>query len=92
MKKKKDVVKFEEGFKFKCFKFGWLGGKLFRLPNKLHDREYSMREVPVIDITKTIKGYRLIREKKSVNQVMVMIKKVSYNVKLKQCPQCPGFK
>lgn len=83
---------FENGFKYKNFKFGWSEGKLFRLPIKIAGRTYNLREVPTINITKNIQGYRIIRDRKSLRQLLSMTKKINYKLKILNCKECPELK
>jgi hypothetical protein len=83
-----DKIEFTKGFVCNGFKYGWFKSKLFRLPTTKNDREYSLREVPKININENIIGYRIQREKKSIAQVENMSKKVSYKIKASLCPQC----
>lgn len=85
---KKDKIIFEQGFKHREFKFGWLKDILYRLPTTVHGRDYSMREVPIINITSNIQGYRIIRDKKSIIQAKAMTKKVHWVVKSIHCEEC----
>lgn len=84
----KDKIIFTQGFKYGGFRFGYLNNKLYRLPTKIHERNYSMRELPLINITEKIQGYRIIRDKKSIVQMKLMIKKVNYSVKSIHCEKC----
>lgn len=84
----KDKIVFTEGFKYSGFKFAVLEGKLFRLPIKKDGRDYAFREVPIINITKKIKGYRIIRDKKSLRQIRDMVKKVNFSMKKSECSEC----
>lgn len=77
---------FEEGINYKGLKFGWLRGKLYRLPCKKAGRSYGFKKLPVISITDNIKGYRISREKKSFEQLRMMTK--SINVEVPKCEQC----
>ena len=78
---------FKSGFVYKKFKFGIKNKRVWRLPITKDGREYSMREVPVIQLTKNIRGYRLIRDKKSLQQVARMAKAVNYKV-AEDCKEC----
>jgi hypothetical protein len=78
---------FKKGFKYKGFKFGIKNKKLYRLSIIKDGREYSMREVPVIHITANIRGYRVVRDKKSLQQIARMAKDVQYKVD-DECKEC----
>ena len=78
---------FKEGFIFREFKFALKNQILYRLPTIKNGQSYSMREVPVIPLSKTGKGYRLIRAQKSLAQVRSMIEKVNWKVK-DNCKEC----
>lgn len=81
------MVKYHEGFIFKDFKFAFKNKQLFRLPMIKNNRFYPLREVPVISLSKTGRGFRLIREKKSISQVRSMVQKVNWTIK-EQCKEC----
>lgn len=85
---KKDKIIFTHGFKYAGFRFGYLDSKLYRLPTKIHERNYSMRELPLINITEKIQGYRIIRDKKSIVQMKLMLKSVNFSVKSIHCEKC----
>lgn len=84
----KNKIVFTKGFKYAGFKFGYLNNKLYRLPTRIHERNYSMRKLPIINITEKIKGYRIIRDKKSIIQMKEMLRKVNYKVKSIHCEKC----
>lgn len=71
---------YHQGFEYKNFKFAFKNKILFRLPTIKNGRNYPLREVPVISLSKTGRGYRLIRTKKSLAQVRSMIQKVNWKV------------
>lgn len=79
---------FSEGFEFNGFRFGWKKKTLWRLPTIKDGREYSMRKVPLIQITDRIKGYRIIRQKKSIAQVRALTEVVNFEVNVSDCKQC----
>lgn len=81
------MIEYKEGFKFKGFKFAFKNKRLYRLLCKKNGRVYSLREVPVIYLSKTGKGYRLIREKKSLAQIRDMTKKVNWKSS-NNCKEC----
>lgn len=79
---------FKIGFVYKDFKFGLKNQKLYRLPTIKNGKEYSMREVPVIWITSKIRGYRIVRDKKSLKQIEQMVESISIRVKYNDCKDC----
>lgn len=81
------MADYKEGFLFKEFKFGWENKKLYRLPCVKNDRSYSLREIPLIKLSKTGQGYRLIRVKKSIAQVRALTKKVDWKL-TNNCVEC----
>jgi hypothetical protein len=75
-------LEFTEGFKYKGFRFAWKGSQLYRLPITKNGRSYSLKKIPKIKIANS-SGFRVARDKKSVAQVLEMIrpmKKVTVNV------------
>ncbi len=82
------TINFVEGFKYKSFTFAWKNQILYRLPKNKKGRHYPMREVPLIDITDNIQGYRIMREKKTLDQVRLMTDKIDVKVKKSDCKEC----
>lgn len=82
------MTEYTEGFIYKGVKFAWKNKKLFRLPIIKDGREYGLRLVPKINITDKVKGYRICREKKSLQQIRRMTKKVNYKVTEFECREC----
>lgn len=77
----------KEGFIYSGFRFGFKNKKLYRLATIKNNRNYPTREVPVISLSKTAQGYRLIRTKKSLAQVRDMVEKVNWTIK-ERCKEC----
>lgn len=79
--------KFKEGFEFEGFKYGFKKQILYRLPITKNNRNYPLRIVPIINLSKTSRGYRLCRQKKSQAQVRSMVQKVDWEIN-NNCKQC----
>lgn len=80
--------KFKEGFDYKGFSFGWYNNQLFRLPNESNGRYYGLKSVPLIKLSKSGKGYRLVRDKKSLGQVKSMTTKFKAIKVVSFCSEC----
>ena len=78
----------KEGFEFNGFKYGLKKKVLYRLPSVKNGRSYPLKIIPVIKLSETGRGYRLVRVKKSILQVRSMIEEVNWSYNLKQCKEC----
>lgn len=65
------------GFNYKGLTFGWKDKKLFRLPSEKDSRNYSFKQLSIIDVGNK-KGYRVSRDKKTVGQLMELTKEINY--------------
>ncbi len=73
------VIKYKYGFEYKGFLFGWKNKKLHRLPSVINLRSYPLKELPTITIgLKKKKGYRVARDKKTIDQLMEMTETINY--------------
>lgn len=76
-----------EGFVYKGFKFGFNNKTLYRLSINKGNRSYPSKEIPIINLSRTSKGYRLVRDKKSFAQIRSMVKKVNWKIN-NTCKEC----
>jgi hypothetical protein len=82
-----DQVHFTTGFEYKGLTFGWIGKKLFRLPGILNNRQIGLRKLPVI-IVGNKRGYRLARDRKTIDQALAMTDSINVKVNKSICRQC----
>jgi len=82
-----EYMQFKEGFIHKGFKFGWHNKKLYRLPLVRKGKRYSLRKLDIIPIGNK-EGFRLIRDKKSIDQVRDMTSPFKSVVKIVKCREC----
>lgn len=78
---------FKKGFAHKGFKFGWHNKTLYRLPITKDGKDYPLKELSLIEIGNK-QGFRLIRDKKSLDQVRNMTKNIKVVVKVIKCDEC----
>lgn len=78
------IQNFKYGFEYKGFNFGWKDKKLFRLPTTTKDlRSYPLKELPIIEIgKKKNKGYRIVRDKKTIEQLMEITEVIDYKYEI----------
>lgn len=81
------MIRYTEGFSYLGFRFAFKNKELFRLPTIKNGRSYPLKKVPVISLSKTSKGFRLIRTKRSILQVRAMVEKVNWKIN-NECKQC----
>jgi len=85
------TLKFKYGFEYKGFNFGWNKKKLFRLPSEKKTlKNYPLKELSEIKIGNK-KGYRIVRDKKTIVQLMEKTKIIdyTYTVNGKNDNNCP---
>ena len=73
-------MKFETGFRYRGFWYGWHGGDLYRLPTERGNRLYGLRRLPVIKVGNHI-GYYVARVKMSMNVVKARTTIINKNIK-----------
>lgn len=79
-------MQFTAGFKRGDFQFGWHKGKLYRLPKRVKNRNYSLKEITQVVIYKNkngeeVKGYRCALDKLTVEQAKAASTKVDWSIK-----------
>ncbi len=84
------IIKYKYGFEYKSFLFGWKNKELYRLPSVSDLRHYPLKKLNKIPIGKKI-GYRVVRDKKTINQLMELTEIINYNYIIagKQNKDCP---
>lgn len=65
------------GFKYKNFTFGWFKKNLYRLPSESNLKFYPLKKLNIIDIGNK-KGYRIVRDKKTIEQLQEMTEVINY--------------
>lgn len=71
------TINFKYGFEYKGFTFGWKEQNLFRLPSKKYNRHYPLKKLSKIKVGSK-DGYRVVREKKSISQLMELTEVINY--------------
>jgi len=69
-------MKFEFGFEYKGFHFGWYNSELYRLPCTIVNKKYGLKKLPHIKVGNKI-GYRVKRDKMSVSQCVAMSSEIN---------------
>lgn len=80
---------FSVGFEYKDVRYGFSKKKLYRLPYEKDGRHYGLMVMPQINVGNK-KGYRIQRDKLSINRIKNITIAVSWEVeqvfKHKDCP------
>ena len=84
------VTLYKYGFVYKGFNFGWKDKILFRLPSEKNLNYYPLKKLSSIDIGNK-KGYRVVRDKKTIDQLMEITEVINYKyiVNGKYSKNCP---
>jgi hypothetical protein len=62
------ILNFKYGFEHEGFLYGWNNKELYRLPSKSGNKNYGLKKINSIIVGNQV-GYRIKREKFSVNQL-----------------------
>ena len=83
------ILRFKYGFDYKGIPYGWLKGKLYRLPyNSKDKRSYPLKELESILIGNKV-GYRVGRDKKTIEQLEVLTNRINFEYNKIVDSDCP---
>ena len=84
------VKNFKYGFDYNSIKYGWLNKELYKLPQEINMRGYSLKKITLINVGNK-KGYRVATDRKTIDQLMEITEIIDFRYvingnKSKDCP------
>lgn len=73
------ILKFNYGFNYLGFQYGWYRKELYRLPSNTGNNKYGLKKLNLIPIGNTL-GYRIKRQRLSMFQLKGMTTNINIEV------------